>query len=140
MIGEVWGLNNATGKFSGYANGVNSRNAQVSLIVNKGIVYTTGEESYAIRVDGKGDVSDINTLWEGRMRTRFATPVLVDGHLFSVSGSVVADGKIYITTNSGTIHVIEAKPEFKVVGAGDMTFDDYSSSSQDGRQSSRMPG
>lgn len=189
VIGEVWGLNNSTGKLSWYANGVNSRNAQVSLIVDDGIVYATGEESYAIRVDGKDDVSESNTLWEGRIRTRYATPVLVNGHLFSVSGSVVecvdaktgervfqdrlpsgnnateaaspqrderqgnagggdrgdrgpggrggrgggggddfaspvvADGKIYVTTNSGRIHVIEAKPEFKVIGAGDMTFD-----------------
>ncbi|TWU03442.1 outer membrane biogenesis protein BamB [Neorhodopirellula pilleata] len=216
VIGEVWGLDNATGKLSWFANGVNSRNAQVSLIVDDGIVYATGEESYAIRVDGKGDVSEKNTRWEGRMRTRYATPVLVDGHLFSASGSVVecvdaktgervfqdrlpstnagfsgadrqpegpgdqdrgdgargdgargdgdrgdqrggvgrdrgirdaggfdsggrggrgggggddfaspvaAGGRIYVATNSGMVHVIEAKPEFKVIGSGDMTFD-----------------
>ena len=206
VIGEVWGLSNATGKLSWFANGVNSRNAQVSLIVDDGIVYATGEESYAIRVDGKNDVSEKNTRWEGRIRTRYATPVLVDGHLFSVSGSVVecvdartgervfqdrlpstnagssgadrqpegpgdqergdgdrgdqrggfgrdrggrdaggfdsggrggrgggggddfaspvaAGGKIYVATNSGMVHVIEAKPEFKVIGLGDMTFD-----------------
>ena len=196
VIGEVWGLNNSTGKLSWYANGVNSRNAQVSLIVDDGIVYATGEESYAIRVDGKDDLSESNTLWEGRMRTRYATPILVNGHLFSVSGSVVecvdaktgervfqdrlpsgnnatdtassqsderdderpggfggrerggserggrgpgdrggrgggddfaspvvANGKIYVTTSAGMIHVIEAKPEFKVIGSGDMTFD-----------------
>ena len=89
VIGEVWGLNNDTGKLNWYANGVNSRNAQVSLIVNDGIVYATGEESYAIRVDGKGDVSEANTIWEGRMRTRYATPVLVNDLLFTFSGSVV---------------------------------------------------
>lgn len=89
VIGEVWGLSNDTGKLSWYANGVNSRNAQVSVIAEDGVIYATGEESYAIRVDGKGDVSDANTVWEGRMRTRYATPVLVDGHLFSISGSVV---------------------------------------------------
>ena len=89
VIGEVWALSNDSGKLSWYANGVNSRNAQVSLIVDEGIVYATGEESFAIRVDGKGDVSEANTLWEGRMRTRYASPVLVNGHLFSISGSVV---------------------------------------------------
>lgn len=193
VIGEVWGLNNETGKLNWYANGVNSRNAQVSLIVNDGIVYATGEESYAIRVDGKGDVSESNTIWEGRMRTRYATPVLVNDLLFSISGSVVecvdaktgervfqdrlpgatdggdrgaqndrggadrsvqggggdrggrgggrggggggggggsdfaspvvADGKIYFTMGSGMIHVIEAKPEFKVLASNDMTSD-----------------
>ena len=89
VIGEIWGLSNETGKLSWYANGVNSRNAQVSLIVDDGIVYAIGEEAYAIRVDGKGDLSKENTAWEGRIRTRYATPVLVDGYLFSVSGSVV---------------------------------------------------
>lgn len=187
VIGEVWGLNNDNGKLNWYANGVNSRNAQVSLIVDDGIVYATGEESYAIRVDGKGDVSDSNTIWEGRMRTRYATPVLVNGHLFSISGSVVecvnaktgervfqdrlpgstegsdrdrggdrggpggggfggrggggfgggrgggggsdyaspvvSDGKIYFAMGSGMIHVIEAKPKFKVLASNDMTFD-----------------
>ena len=200
VIGEVWGLSNDTGKLSWYANGVNSRNAQVSLIVDDGVVYATGEESYAIRVDGKGDVSESNTVWEGRMRTRYATPVLVNGYLFSTSGSVVecvnaktgervfqerlpsgggggdrgraggdrggpggeradrggfrdggfggrdgggfggrggrgggggddfaspvvANGKIYFTTNAGMIHVIEAKPEFKLLASNDVSFD-----------------
>ena len=89
VIGEVWGLSNKTGKLRWYANGVNSRNAQVSLIADDGIVYAAGEECYAIRVDGKDDVSESNTIWEGQMRTRYATPVLVDGRLYSISGSVV---------------------------------------------------
>ena len=198
VIGEIWGLNNATGKLRWYANGVNSRNAQVSLVVgDDGIVYATGEEAVALRVDGKGDLSKDNTVWEGNVRTRYATPVVVNGHLFSVSGSVVecldaktgdrvfqerisvskttsdsgqrtqepqrggdrggfgggnrggfgggfgggrggrggggggddyaspvvANGKIYITTTAGLIHVIEAKPEFKLLASNDMTFD-----------------
>ncbi len=164
VIGEIWGLSNTTGKLSWYANGVNSRNAQVSLIVDKGTVYATGEESYAVRVQGRGDVSKKNTVWQDRLRTRYATPVLVNGHLFSVSGPVVecvnagtgkrvflerlpgssgndnrggrglggggdfaspvaAKGKIYITMNSGMVHVIEAAPTFKVLASNDMTFD-----------------
>ncbi len=192
VIGEVWGLSNDTGKLNWYANGVNSRNAQVSVIVDAdGVVYATGEDSYAIRVDGKGDVSDSNTVWEGQMRLRYATPVLVDGHLYSINGTVAecvdaktgerafqerlpasegddsgggdrggrgggfggrgggggfggrggggggrggfggsdfaspvfANGKIYFTMGSGMVHVIEAKPEFKVLASNDMTFD-----------------
>ncbi|MEM0926876.1 MAG: PQQ-binding-like beta-propeller repeat protein, partial [Planctomycetota bacterium] len=89
VIGEVWGLNNANGKLTWYANGVNSRNAQVSAIVDDGIVYAVGEEAYAIQVDGKGDFSKENTLWEGRVRAQYATPVKVGNYLFSVSGSIV---------------------------------------------------
>lgn len=194
VIGEVWGLNNETGKLRWYADGVNSRNAQVSVVADEnGIVYSIGEEAVAIRVDGKGDVTESNTIWEKRARTRYATPVVVNGHLFSVSGSVVecldaktgeqvyqerisasrsnsdedqnqaesergdrrggfggggfggrggfgrgrggpgggddyaspvvAAGKIYLTTNSGMIHVIEASPEFKLLASNDMSFD-----------------
>ncbi|WP_246114328.1 outer membrane protein assembly factor BamB family protein [Rubripirellula tenax] len=180
VIGEVWGLNNATGKLAWYANGVNSRNAQVSAVPgDDGIVYATGEEAVAVRVGGKDDVSKSNTVWEGRVRPRYATPIVMDGHLYSVSGSVfecldaktgervfqerlpdspaggdeeqragsrpggfgggggrgggggggdyaspvVAEGKIYITTNAGMVHVVEAKSEYKLITSNDMTFD-----------------
>lgn len=90
VIGEIWGMNATTGKLRWYANGVNSRNAQVSVLVgDNDVVYATGEEAYAIKPGGKGDVSDSNTLWEGRVRAQYATPVLHNGHLFSISGSVV---------------------------------------------------
>ncbi|MEM9367982.1 MAG: PQQ-binding-like beta-propeller repeat protein [Planctomycetota bacterium] len=193
VIGEIWGLNNETGKLSWYANGVNSRNAQVSLVEEGGVVYAVGEEAYAIRIDGKGDVSESNTVWEGRLRPRYATPVLLKGRLYSVSSGAViecvdaktgdrvfqgrlpggsgggadrggrgdfggggfggrggggfggggrggfggrgggggddyaspvaADDKIYITTNGGMIHVIEAKDELSVLASNDMSFD-----------------
>lgn len=90
VIGEIWAMNEATGKLRWYANGVNSRNAQVSVVAgDDGIVYATGEESYAVKVGGRGDVSEANTVWKGSLRTRYATPVLHNGHLFSISGSVV---------------------------------------------------
>ncbi|GAB5405561.1 MAG: PQQ-binding-like beta-propeller repeat protein [Aureliella sp.] len=200
VIGEVWGLSNETGELTWYANGVNSRNAQVSPIAEDGVIYLSGEESFAIRVGGKDDISKTSTLWEDRLSTRYATPVLVDDHLYSINGTVVqcvdaktgkrvfqgrlptanssgaasgrgdqerggfggrdgggfggrggfggpgggrggfggrgggggsgdyaspvvASGKIYFTMGSGTIHVIEAKPEFKVLASNDMTFD-----------------
>ena len=188
VIGEVWGLNEATGKLRWYANGVESRNAQVSILVgNDGVVYAAGEEAVAIKAGGKGDVSKSHTVWEGRARTQYSTPVLFNGYLYSVSGTVVecldakngervfqeripvsssgstnnadadrsgrdsgqsrfgggfggggrrggrgggdyaspvvAGDKIYITTNAGQIHVIEAKPEFKHLATNDLSFD-----------------
>ena len=36
---------------------------------------------------------------------------------------VAANGKIYIMTNAGTVHVIEAGPELKVLATNDMSFD-----------------
>ncbi len=90
VIGEVWGLDNKDGKLGWYANGVNARNAQVSAVPgDDGIIYATGEEAVAIRVGGDGDISETNTVWEGRVRPRYATPVVLNGYLFSVSGSVI---------------------------------------------------
>lgn len=89
VIGEIWGLSNDTGKLSWYANGVNSRNAQVSLIANDGIVYASGAEAFAVKVGGKDDVSKSNTVWDGRLSSRYATPVLMNDHLFTTSGSVI---------------------------------------------------
>lgn len=90
VIGEIWGLNESTGKLRWYSEGVNSRNSQISILAgDNDVVYATGEEAYAVKAGGKGDVSEQNTLWEGSIRTRYATPVLHNGHLFSISGSVV---------------------------------------------------
>ena len=90
VVGEVWGLNAANGKFKWYSAGVSSRNAQVSVLAGDGIVYATGQEAIAVRTGGKGDVSESNIAWEGLARGSFATPVLHDGHIFSVNGSIVA--------------------------------------------------
>lgn len=51
--------------------------------------YATSEEAFAIRVGGKDDISKTNTVWSGSIRPRYATPVLVEGRLYSVSSSVV---------------------------------------------------
>ena len=89
VIGEIWGLNNDTGKLSWYANGVNARNAQVSLVEKDGVVYASGQEAYAVKAGGKNDISKSNTVWDGRLSARYATPVLVNGNLYTTSGTVI---------------------------------------------------
>ncbi len=121
VIGEIWGLNEATGKLRWYANGVNSRNAQVSVVAgDDGIVYATGEESFAVKAGGKGDVSEANTKWEGSLRTRYATPVLHDGHLFSISGSVVE----CVSAKDGTRVFQERLPAIDAGGGSNANRDD----------------
>lgn len=89
VIGEIWGLSNKTGQLNWYANGVNARNAQVSVIAQDGIVYATGQEAYAVKAGGKNDISKSNTVWDGRLSARYATPVLVNGNLYTTSGTVI---------------------------------------------------
>ena len=185
VVGEVWGMNAETAKLTWWAEGVYARNAQVSVLADKdGTIYAIGEDAFAIQTGGKDDVSKSHTKWKGRARSRYATPVLVDGLLYSVSGSVVecinaengervyqerlpsasgnnqrrgrgeagrggrgggfggrggfggggfggddyaspivADGKLYISTNSGVVHVVETGSEFNLVASNDMSFD-----------------
>ena len=90
VIGEIWAMNEATGKLRWYANGVNSRNAQVSVVAgDDGTIYATGEEAYAVKSGGRSDVSKTNTVWKGTLRSRYATPVLHDGRLVTLNGSAV---------------------------------------------------
>ena len=45
------------------------------------------------------------------------------GNRGDYASPVLADGKIYVTTDSGTVYVLAAKPEFKLLATNDMTFD-----------------
>lgn len=45
------------------------------------------------------------------------------GNRGDYASPVLADGKIYVTTNSGMIYVVAASPEFEQLAANDLTFD-----------------
>lgn len=181
--GEIWGLNAANGKFRWFSQGTGD-NSQISVLAGDDVAFLTGGrggEAIAVRAGGKDDVNETNVVWKGRAAGRYATPVLHEGHLFTVNGIVVscfeadsgkrvyqkrltsgesvedneagggqrrgggrggfggrgggfggtqdtaspvlADGKIYITTGSGTVYVIAAKPEYELLATNNMTFD-----------------
>ena len=89
--GEIWSFNPDNGKLRWYSRG-SSDNAQNSALAGDGVVYVMGGrggEAVAVQTGGKGDVNDTNIVWEGRAQGRFATPLLHDGHLFCVNGTVV---------------------------------------------------
>ena len=182
--GEVLGLNAATGKLSWYAVG-GTTGPRASALAGNGIVYVMngsrrGVGGVAVKVGGSKDVSESHTLWKTQASVDYATPVLHDGHLYSVGGGgvltclnaesgervfqkrlatgetvsdddgggrrrggggmrrgqggpptnggdyaspVLADGRIYVTTDSGTIYVVAASPEFELLATNDMSFD-----------------
>ncbi len=89
--GEVWGFNPDTGKLRWYATGLQSDSVCNSVVTDGQVVYAMSERgggSVAIKAGGKGDVSATNTLWTGPNGSRIATPVLYDGRLYWISGTI----------------------------------------------------
>lgn len=96
---EVWGLDPKTGKLLWYNDAINASNS--SVVVNDGVIYAVEGRSGgsgAIRVGGKDDTRKSNTVWTGRHTNRFATPVVYEGRVYSVTNGVLTcidakDGK-----------------------------------------------
>lgn len=89
--GEVWGFNPDTGKLRWYATGLQSDSVCNSVVTDGSAVFAMSERgggSVAIKAGGKGDVSATNTLWTGPNGSRISTPVLYEGRLYWISGSI----------------------------------------------------
>ncbi|WP_425397840.1 PQQ-binding-like beta-propeller repeat protein [Aeoliella sp.] len=94
--GEVWGLNPDTGKLRWYCiqPGGQSNSATGSLVVSQGpepVAYVLGSrdsDAVAVRVGGKGDVSESHMVWTNNASGRIGTPVLYEGRLYWVSGGI----------------------------------------------------
>lgn len=94
--GEVWGLNPSTGKLRWYCvqPGGESSAATASVVVSEGpepiAIVLGGRDngSMAVRVGGKGDVTDTHMVWEGRERASIGTPILQGNRLFWVSRGI----------------------------------------------------
>ena len=85
---EVWGLNADTGKLSWYAETNLTGNVCPSVVADEGAVYVFGgyrsSGSHAIRLGGKGDVTDSHMIWSSRNSSYVATPLLHNDHLYWV--------------------------------------------------------
>ncbi len=91
--GELWGFNPETGKLRWFAPGLQSDSVCNSVITDGDIVFTLGERgggSLAVRAGGSGDVGATHTLWTGPNGPRIPTPILWEGRLHWVSGSIAA--------------------------------------------------
>jgi len=91
---EVWGLNPDTGRLRWYAETGLDGNVAPSPVAANGIVYVFGgyrnTSSVAIRVGGKGDVTDTHTLWTSRDSSYVPSPVIREGKLYWVSDQGIA--------------------------------------------------
>ncbi|MDB4744008.1 PQQ-like beta-propeller repeat protein, partial [Planctomicrobium sp.] len=88
---EVWGFNPESGKLKWYAETVDSDSMCSSVVEHEGVVYTIEGRSggaAAVKVGGKGDVTDKNVIWSGRNRGRISTPIYYKGNLYWISSGV----------------------------------------------------
>lgn len=90
---EIWGLNPDNGKLRWYCEGIQSDSMCSSVVAHAGIVYAIeagprGGGAIAVKVDGKGDVTNTNILWTTRDRSRIGTPIYAEGRLYFVSNKV----------------------------------------------------
>jgi hypothetical protein len=102
--GEVWGLNPRTGKLVWFAETSLTGNLSPSLILDGDTVVAFGgyrsSGSVAIRIGGKGDVTQSHTVWTSRNSSYVSTPVLVGGQLYWIDDrgtyyvSSVKDGQL----------------------------------------------
>ena len=89
--GEIWGINPENGKLRWFSEGLRGDSACNSVVGAPGIVYAMGERgsgSIALRTGGKGDVSQTHVDWSGSNGPRIPTPLLWDGRLYWINGSL----------------------------------------------------
>lgn len=84
--GEIWGMNPRNGKLVWYVETSLTGNLSPSIVVDGTTVYAFGgyrsSGSLAVKVGGKGDVTQSNVLWTSRNSSYVATPVLLEGRLY----------------------------------------------------------
>ena len=156
---EMWSLAPDTGERKWYAETKVDRNAVATPITQDRIVYVVGGHrggGAAIRLGGKGDVTQTNVLWSTTLGSYVSSPVLYKGHLYwfthrgiafcvdAKTGKEIArkrlDGqfyasavlikeKIYAVSRFDGTYVLEATPELTQVAHNRLSGDsDFSGS------------
>lgn len=85
---EIWAVNPATGKLKWYAETRVDTGACPVLVADDEVVYAIGGRSggrTAIRLGGKGDVTESHTVWSRNGGAYVPSPVLHRGHLYWVT-------------------------------------------------------
>ena len=86
---EVWGLDSLTGKLRWYADTGLPGNICPTLSIWNDVAYGFGgyptQGSFAVRLGGKGDVTEANMLWKSRVSSYVATPVYHNEHLYWIT-------------------------------------------------------
>jgi outer membrane protein assembly factor BamB len=151
----ILGLDPKTGQQLWSCEGVDDYVVPVP-ISHEGIIYCLGgrtNRAIAIKLGGRGDVTDTHKLWKANLGANVTSPVYYDGHLYwssdkgianclnaktgesvyrerlpttaRVYASIIRAGKyLYMTTRDQGVLVVEAKPEYTEVALNRLTPED----------------
>ena len=159
VVYELWSLNPTNGKLNWYAETRVDTAACPSVLAHDGVAYIVGGRSggrAAVRIGGKGDVTDDNVLWSESGGSYVPSPILRNGHLYWINdrgiaicvdaktgeevarkrlggrfyaSAVLIDDKLYAVSRFDGTHVIEATPEFSQIASNKFSDDsDFSAS------------
>jgi outer membrane protein assembly factor BamB len=112
LSGQVWGLEPDTGKQIWYAKTNISDCMIPSPVIVDGVAYIHGggprnSGSLAVRLGGKGDVTNTHIVWSGKEVSSPPSPVIVDGLMYWADGS----GKVFcVNPKTGIIRYSEKLP------------------------------
>ena len=90
---EIWGLDPRSGKLRWYAAATGAEQAYSSIILDgtRTFAFTgRGGGSIAIQAGGKGDVSDMSTIWSGSETTSFGSPVRSQNRIYLAARGVIS--------------------------------------------------
>ena len=86
---ELWGMNPDTGKLRWYAETGLPGNIAPSVLVADGVAFAFGgfprTAAVAVKLGGKGDVTQTHVLWSGNKASYIPTPVYNEGKLYFVN-------------------------------------------------------
>ena len=88
---EIWGLNPANGKLKWFCEAMATDQFNSSVVVADNRIYAVegrGGGSIAIKTGGKGDITKTDVVWSGRDSNRFSTPLLYEGRMYLISGTM----------------------------------------------------
>ena len=153
IMGDVLGIDPATGKQLWSCRTDIPWYMVPSLVAEKDVVYCIGGRGsgggLAVKVGGRGNVTDSHRLWIAEKGSNVSSPLVYQGHLYWAHESngivycadlatgrvvyeerlpraagcyaspVLADGKIYYVARNGRTFVVAAKPQFELLGTND---------------------
>lgn len=123
MPDEIWALNPDNGKLRWYAESGLPGNIAPSMVAGDGVAFAFGGfprlGAVAVKLGGKGDVTQSHIVWKSHNSTYVPTPVLHEGRLYFASDAGFAT---CLEPNTGQLVFKERLPGASATGRGGKPF------------------
>ena len=123
MPDEIWALNPNTGKLRWHADSGLPGNIAPGVVVGDGVAFAFGGfprlGALAVKLGGKGDVTQSNVVWTSNNSTYVPTPVLHEGRLYFASDAGFAT---CLDAKTGALVFKERLPGASATGRGGKPF------------------